>query len=333
MLLALYIDDISFGTNQSLSAAEYYERLKPYVDGKVSRVIPLLRHWHAHWAKTELRKKITPQMHGAFENFFEAAIKHNLDVHAWSTCFLEKEGAEFLKQHPECHSVSKHGNTDTRLCRSQPLVKQYETQVYKEFLDNYPGIKGVVLDFIRFNEFHADCYCDHCLSEYKQFSGSNSREDFGFASLNWAEWRCGVITGIVSNISKMTKSYNVDLSAAVFPDWPHCRNEVGQDWGRWCRDGLVDAVMPMVYSNNAGFVEEFTKRHIKAAAGIPVYETIGVDSLTSKLSDEQVYEQCKRAVDAGAQGLVFYVGENPRKPTWLKKLSEIGDKAEAMCIC
>jgi uncharacterized lipoprotein YddW (UPF0748 family) len=42
------------------------------------------------------------------------------------------------------------------------------------------------------------------------------------------------------------------ISAAVFPDAVNARVLIGQDWAAWAREGLVDALCPMLHSSDAG---------------------------------------------------------------------------------
>jgi len=318
-MFGAYFPDITFGSGIKTSS-QYYELLAPYANAGISIFIPCIRHWTHNYYSSKLRSNISPQLHTGFQSFVEASNRLSVEVHPWSTCFLEDNSSSILIENPEFCAVSETGAPTTRLCRTRPEVQQYEIEILHEIINTYQ-VHGIVLDYIRFNEFPRDCYCDFCVSKFVEETGLSS-EQFGLSSQEWAEWRCGIITSVVRTAANLTKEAGIKLSAAVFPNWPHCRNDVGQDWGLWCRESLLDFVMPMVYSNNLNTVKNWTKAHISASPDVPVYEIIGISTSKSKLSDDEVILQANVTIDLGASGIMFY-SNNPMEHGWLKKVNKI----------
>ena len=80
--------------------------------------------------------------------------------------------------------------------------------------------------------------------------------------------------------------------------------------------------MPMVYSNNLNTVSNWTRTHIAASANVPVFETIGINTTKSKLTDEEVYLQASTVLNLGASGVIFF-SHTPMEHSWLKKVSKL----------
>jgi uncharacterized lipoprotein YddW (UPF0748 family) len=60
-----------------------------------------------------------------------------------------------------------------------------------------------------------------------------------------------------------TAKRSVRISAAVFPDADNSRVLIGQDWGRWMREGLIDMICPMLYLNNDALLTKYVDRALK----------------------------------------------------------------------
>lgn len=69
------------------------------------------------------------------------------------------------------------------------------------------------------------------------------------ATLAWAELRASQVTELVREVREalLRVRAGVELSAAVLPDRRSTYLEKGQDWARWAKEGLVDALYPMAY--------------------------------------------------------------------------------------
>jgi uncharacterized lipoprotein YddW (UPF0748 family) len=93
---------------------------------------------------------------------------------------------------------------------------------------------------------------------------------------------------------------NLLLSAAVFADLDAARGKVRQDWPDWCRRGLVDAVMPMNYTDDDRRFAELSREAVAAADGVPVVVGVGV---YKHQSAAQSRAQLDLALAAGARGI------------------------------
>jgi len=97
------------------------------------------------------------------------------------------------------------------------------------------------------------------------------------------------------------------ISAAVYSGYPGCINSIGQDWGRWLKEDLVDFVCPMDYTVNNDAFKTMVRRQLSLAnAGGRVFPGLGVTAMESQLTPDQVIEQIRQTRAAGAGGFVLF---------------------------
>jgi uncharacterized lipoprotein YddW (UPF0748 family) len=86
---------------------------------------------------------------------------------------------------------------------------------------------------------------------------------------------------------------NIKVSAAVFRNWPSDRDSVGQDWSLWCKEGYLDFVCPMDYTESDEKFENWVVNQKVWARGKPICPGIGASSSGSHLMPEHVIAQIK----------------------------------------
>jgi uncharacterized lipoprotein YddW (UPF0748 family) len=106
----------------------------------------------------------------------------------------------------------------------------------------------------------------------------------------WVLWKAAQVTGVVAAIrAEMHRNYpNVYLSATVIPDIAHARNDLGQDWTLWVRDGLVDFVVPYFFAVNTNLVRD-QMNNVSAAVGIiPVIAGVAIFNQPANLAADKI---------------------------------------------
>ena len=91
------------------------------------------------------------------------------------------------------------------------------------------------------------CYCDKCVTDFKDQSGIDIREAEDPSQVEeWKQFRYDLITKIVNRLSDMVHSKNKEINAAVFPG-PNsiAKRIVRQEWDKW----NIDAFYPMNYND------------------------------------------------------------------------------------
>lgn len=164
--------------------------------------------------------------------------------------------------HQQMLMVDDNGNpSGTWACPSNPIFREHEYNITKELVTKF-DIDGYLFDFIRYPEDHSGwCYCDYCKARFQEWLGENITDwtpfkRGGSRQLEYLEWRTIPITEIVQNVSATLKALkpNIVIGAAVwtyFGDTPtYWRKYLGQDTGRWIKEGYIDFVSPMIYTEN-----------------------------------------------------------------------------------
>lgn len=198
-------------------------------------------------------------------------------------------------------------------CPSQEVNLDHIEKVMVEIATKY-DVDGVQYDFIRYPNSQG-CFCAKCRARFERETGKPVAQwpgDVvdGDRHAEWIEFRCGRISALVERVSNRIhrEAPGVKISAAVFRDWPDCRESVGQDWVRWCREGWLDFVCPMNYTLDP---ELFAKRaaiHRKALPpGFPVVQGIGIASGQGSMrAPAELAVQIALARKAGAAGFLGF---------------------------
>jgi len=217
------------------------------------------------------------------------AHANGIEIHPYvNNCIVEgrttKASLERLRKAGRLQQSAK-GESVAWFCPSQEANLAAMEAVMVELATKY-DVDGVQYDFIRYPGPHT-CFCPACRALFEKETGKAVANwpadvmDGGARHEAWVEFRCRRISAIVQRTSTAIRKAapKVKISAAVFRDWPRCRETNGQDWVRWCREGWLDFVCPMNYTLNARTFAERAAIHAKAVPdGFPIVQGIGIRS-------------------------------------------------------
>jgi len=168
------------------------------------------------------------------------------------------------------------------LCPSNPTNQALEVDSMLEIVRNY-AVDGVHFDYIRYPGDET-CFCDGCRSRFEAVLGHTvgkwpqDTRKVAAVRQKWLDFRRSNIDAVVRQVSEEARKIRpgVQISAAVFRNWPTDRDGVGQDWKLWCEKGWLDFVCPMDYiDSNTLFRNVVTSQ--KAFAGkARLYPGIGL---------------------------------------------------------
>jgi uncharacterized lipoprotein YddW (UPF0748 family) len=118
----------------------------------------------------------------------------------------------------------------------------------------------------------------------------------------WLSWREQQITSFVSQDQEAIQEHrpHVRITAAISPGLARATENTGQNWARWQRNGLVDALMPKIQSSDPAGVARATEEVLAVKGGAPP-PVVGL-STDLGLSPRRLVEQILAARQAGAQG-------------------------------
>ena len=237
-----------------------------------------------------------------------ACLRHGVSLHVWKVCFgldwdVPKSFIEKMRAAGRLQQTFD-GREVRWLCPSRPANRLLEVEAMVELAKK--GVDGIHFDYIRFPGAES-CFCANCRAEFERFVGAPVADwpkdvrGSGPLAARWAEFRRGLITGIVRETSRIVRreSPHVRISAAVFGDWESARSTVCQDWTAWVRGGYLDFVCPMDYTDSLGTFEGLVARQKRFDRACAVFPGIGLtaDGLPAKGRDARTAGQidvCRR---------------------------------------
>ncbi|MDZ4198078.1 MAG: family 10 glycosylhydrolase, partial [Kiritimatiellia bacterium] len=271
----------------------------------------------AHYASDTLPRSDTFRLYGdQLEKVTAAGHRNGVQVHIWAVLWnLTAAPASYIeKARSEGRLLmDADGKTLPWLCPAHPENRAQTLAALREIARLQP-IDGLHLDYIRYpvNEF---------------VYGSTTRADFekrigrkvprwpadvrpgGPLRGDYEKWRAEVITSFVREVRAMLRQNRPDakLSAAVFGGYPDCITSIGQDWGSWLKDGLVDFVAPMNYTDNLSRFTTLLNTQIRlTGARDRIVPGIGVEADESSLTADLVIEQIAAARRLGVESFVLF---------------------------
>ena len=211
------------------------------------------------------------------------------------------------------------------LCPSNPENRKLEKEAMLEAVRRY-DIAGIQFDYMRFPNGNY-CFCDHCKAQFQQdtkIAVAHWPEDVqegGPYVEQWQQWRRDLITSLAGEISEQCHKIKpgIFVSLAAWPDLNAARNEVGQDWTSWVKDGMLDFVCPMDYTESKDdLVNNQLAGQLDQVRGtIPFYPGLGAFLMKSP---QPLIEQIVATREAGADGFLAFAYLSGDLEKWLPEL-------------
>ena len=241
--------------------------------------------------------------------------KRGMQLHAWLVTLPLGKAA-----HVKSHGRNSLTNKRPELCKlyqgswymepGEPQTATYLTSLIAEIVTKY-DIDGIHLDYIRYPDRPRN-YNDQAL--HRRYGKGMSN----------ADWRRKNITTIVKDIYNKTKSIkpwvrvscaplgkHADLSRYSSKGW-NAHNTVYQEAQEWLREGIMDALFPMMYFSENNFYpfvldwqENSFGRHI--APGLGVYRLMSSEGDWDR---EEITRQFFTSRQAGTSGTAIFRAEH-----------------------
>ncbi len=168
------------------------------------------------------------------------------------------------------------------LCPSNPANQTLEVDSMLEIVRNY-AVDGVHFDYIRYPDNNS-CFCDGCRARFEKVLGQpvaqwpEDTRKVAAVRGKWLDFRRSNINVVVRRVAAEARKIRpgVQVSAAVFPNWPVDRDGVGQDWKLWCDNGWLDFVCPMDYLDSNTLFRNTVAAQKNYAGKVPLYPGIGL---------------------------------------------------------
>jgi len=302
-------------------------------EGGLGHIIPnMMTSGYAAYASDYLPRSKEFETYGdQIAACVEAAHRHGLKVHVWKVNFnlgshVTEEWLEKMRKAKRTQ-VDIDGQPVNWLCPSNPENTAFEKNVMLEVVRKY-DVDGIHFDYIRYPD-EKSCYCDGCRERFeiqKSLKVAKWPSDcYGRGKLAqvYRDWRCEQITRLVAAVSKESRRLRseIQISGAVFPRYPKCREQVGQDWVKWVEEGLLDFVCPMDYTESLTGFREMVSGQMELIGGrIPLHPGISVSS--RNLPIDGLISQILLTRNLGADGFTIFQYDKSSDAFMLPRLSE-----------
>lgn len=292
-------------------------------------------------------KKLEKYTYGDYPDYLSAFVaeagKLNISVHAWVEDFyVGIEENIFTDRYGDWLLVTKDGATRQTegggfifLDPANGEVKEFLINLYLELLERFKDVKGLNLDYIRYplTEGKDDAgYTKAAMTEFSEGKLAD-REKFikyiedNCAEQKWLDYRADKITSFVREVRERVKEKfpEVILSTAVFPDRALSYVSKKQDFSRWLKEGLLDAVTPMAYYDDTEHLDAALEEMTGFCGKTQCWA--GLSCTYHNLPVSEVFAQLNSVKASGAAGFVLFgsrsVLENEKYVAALESAYEI----------
>lgn len=189
----------------------------------------------------------------------------------------------------------------TFLSPGHPEARAHIHAVYMEVLQRYPQIDGIHYDYIRYPSEVGDFAWNPVDVALFTAEAGGAPDDL---PAEWAQWKRDQITKLVR------ENYNVGetirrggmFSGATLGNPSSGRNSYFQDSHAWLAEGIIDCVMPMLYTADTSYFNDRVAEYVAARNGRFVAPGIGVSSVTV----DGLLEEIRLSRANGAQGVALF---------------------------
>lgn len=244
----------------------------------------------------------------------EESHKRGIECHAWIVTFPLGTPKQVRAQGR--HSVVAKYPKMTKLYMGEwyldpgnPETRTYLLRIVDEIVSNY-NVDGIQFDYIRYPE------------SANRFPDKDTFNKYGRGK-SLKEWRRDNITALVTDIHNMVKKKKpwVQISCSPIGRYRNldpmrgrwtAYESVHQDAGLWLKTGLMDAVYPMLYYNEADF-DRYVDDWIDTSNGRMVVPGLGVYRLLPSEGDwepEDITRQIDYTRASNSKGQAFYRAAN-----------------------
>jgi len=243
----------------------------------------------------------------ALEALIEESHSRGLEVHAMFCPFPGGKDNPTLRDHPELCIVDRNGKRFNWADPAKPEVKRIELEAILEVVNKY-DVDGVYLDYIRYPGSNY-CYCDYCVSRFREEYGVDPREIPSRSPLRekWDQWRREQFTDFVKLVYDKVHEARPQVKVSSYCWTCASPYTVYQDWPAWARRGYLDFLVPTGYFYDMSVFRSVCQ-HDKLIVGgsVPIYIVIGVHTSHGRLKPGELAEQIKIVREEGLEGFVLF---------------------------
>ena len=313
----VWIHPSYFGTEKDQAIAKICATLDEYAHAGIKTLIVLVKSTSGLvYYRSAIAPVDSAWKWDFFGVFLQEAHSRKMIVHPWFCVFTEGARAGEVNAHPEWLIRSTNQEPTGVVNPALRDVRQYEISLMTELVRRYP-VEWIHLDYIRYPCDPTEVFFSFDEQTRKLFEGYAGEDPLGIKHKNsgnvtwneWIEWNAEHVTRFVRELKQALRVAKrpVKISAAVFPDAVNAKVLIGQDWGGWAKEGLVDMFCPMLYTNRNGLFEKYLRRAVDIAQGhSQVCAGIGIGTAHNQNKPSGLLEQLKISRNLQADGVIFF---------------------------
>lgn len=165
-----------------------------------------------------------------------------------------------------------------------PQVKSHLHDVFLEIVSNY-AVDGLHYDYVRYPSEVGDwAYNTTSVTRFETAYGGTPQQ----LPAEWAQWKRDQVTEIVASVYPDAESVNrkIKITAAGISSYSSAYNTYSQDYRKWLSDGVLDAVIPMLYIQNTVTFRSIVRDQVANQSGRWIVPGLGAHNTdTSTLLD------------------------------------------------
>ena len=314
-----------FGPDKPAAVEKIKTTLDEYAAAGINTLIMLVKNTSGHvYYASDIGVADKAWNWDFFEVFLAEAKKRKMEVHPWFCVFPESAILGQVREHPEWLIASPRKEMVAAANPALPAVRAYEISLMLEVVLKY-NVGWVHLDYIRYPCEPTEPFFSFDAETLKLFKADTGIDmaavkarDTGNPAWNvWLRWNTDRVTVFVRELKDALKTTGrrVKISAAVFPDAVNARVMIGQDWAEWGREGLVDMLNPMLYTNDAKLYEKLAREAVGYGKGKTlVCPGIGIGTSHNQNTPEGMIEQMRLSKALKADGVVYFSSNSLKQP-------------------
>lgn len=282
---------------------------------------------------------LTPQnpkfiAYDPLETYITEAHKRGLKVHCWFESFYIGnnnpliDSSSILSVYPDWGNKNFANYNSTTfvphrtehngyfLDPANPSVQEFLIQLIEEISTKYAP-DGINLDYTRYPTSTTSNVPSYKQSNwgYTEWARNEFKELYEIDPVDiklsdeilwkkWSEYRQDKLYEYVRK-ARQTVNKNILLSAVIFPDYNVCLETKQQDWARWSRDDLIDAMTPLIMTSDNELFEKILKEvKIRASHKTEIYTGLFVGFLDAEPEDLLRQISVSRAMKTG--GVILF---------------------------
>jgi len=199
-----------------------------------------------------------------------------------------------------------------------PAAAQHTEAVVRDLARRYP-VDGVHFDYARYpterfdysrtaiREFRAFIHPQLTDAQRQSLDAEEEADLFAYPDRfpeDWRRFRVERMTALIARLRVAVKEErpSATVSLAAVPDAREALSHRLQDWSGWLNGGLIDALCPMVYTQEASRFAEQVSAAREIAGERPIWAGIGA----YRLSPTQTIDNIHTARKLGAAGVILF---------------------------